>query len=72
MKVSVKKRRNIIIDRLNHCNMLASMKALPERKGKFGGRVVQVLLVGASMKALPRRKGNLLDAGQQHPGLEPQ
>ena len=37
---------------------LASMKALPKRKGNEHDLEVQVNAGGASMKALPKRKGN--------------
>ena len=38
--------------------LYASMKALPTRKGNFGGGCAVGGGVGASMKALPKRKGN--------------
>ena len=37
---------------------LASMKALPKRKGNRAGRVLIRRRAVASMKALPKRKGN--------------
>ena len=39
---------------------LASMKALPKRKGNRAGRVLIRRRAVASMKALPKRKGNVV------------
>ena len=49
----------------NRGHMIASMKALPKRKGNVVLRGGAKYRLGASMKALPKRKGNQLHVGTQ-------